>query len=422
MQLIKQKLFETLPDENWSFVSARSTEKWTHGYHRYPAKFLPNIVSKIIEDFKISSKSVIGDVFAGCGTTLVEAKIHGIQSIGVDINPVAELITKVKTTPIEPDLLENSLKTLLTKLEFYKPEFNIELKKHDRIDYWFEPQNKHKIAFIYSQILQIEDNDIKDFALCALSNILKNASRWLMKATKPQVDPNKITQDPFALYRKQLNGMSKRNRTFYNELEIKGMLNLKSEIKLEDARKTSIDANSLDAIITSPPYVTSYEYADIHQLTGYWFDYFEDLAQFRKGFIGTSYSNKNTEEELTPIAKSIVDDLLKVYPKGAKEVCNYFNDMDSVAQEMYRILKPKGKAFVVIGNTKVRDVHIKSAEVFAELLVKNGIELKKVIKRSIPNKINPTFRDKKTGKFSKLDNENGVKVYPEEYILILKKN
>ena len=64
---------------DWAFENVRSTEQWTHGYHRYPAKFLPNVVKKIIEDHKLKD-CVVADFFAGCGTTLVEAKIHGIIS------------------------------------------------------------------------------------------------------------------------------------------------------------------------------------------------------------------------------------------------------------------------------------------------------------------------------------------------------
>ena len=77
--------FDNIPENpDWAFESVRSTEQWTHGYHRYPAKFLPDVVRKIIEDYAQGS-NMIADLFAGCGTTLVEAKIHGISSVGTDI-------------------------------------------------------------------------------------------------------------------------------------------------------------------------------------------------------------------------------------------------------------------------------------------------------------------------------------------------
>jgi hypothetical protein len=95
--------------------------------------------------------------------------------------------------------------------------------------------------------------------------------------------------------------------------------------------------------------------------------------------------------------------------------------MHEVGKEMYRILKPNGHACIVIGNTTFKEVKIKSAEVFFEMLLSVGFKEENVIKRSIPHKLIPAIRDKKTGRFTTLNNKNSKLVYPEEYILILKK-
>ena len=89
-----------------------------------------------------------------------------------------------------------------------------------------------------------------------------------------------------------------RKDEFFKQLSENNFLKTSCEIRLEDARRTSFQSGSVGAIITSPPYVTSYEYADIHQLTAYWYEYITDLQGFRKNFIGTFYSlNQNTEVE-----------------------------------------------------------------------------------------------------------------------------
>lgn len=415
--------FDNIPENReWAFESVRSTEQWTHGYHRYPAKFLPDVVRKIIEEYANGSK-LIADLFAGCGTTLVEAKVHGISSVGVDINPVAQLITKVKTTPLAPDALQQAYTALVNLFDKYNESDYEDIKKHERIDYWFTPSQKAKIAFLYDKVFHLEvDDDTKDFFYVCISHILKNCSWWLQSGTKPQRDMEKEPEDPFNEFKRHCNKMIGWNEKFYNELSKKGHLGIPCEIHLEDARHTNITSESIDAIITSPPYVTSYEYADIHQLTAYWMEYISDIHEFRKKFIGSSYSgNDSLIVPNSKQAQKIVNDLSEKSKHIARDVAQYFNDMQEVAKEMARVLAPNGHACIVIGNTKIKEVQIKSAEVFYGFLRNAGLRKVTVIKRSIPHKLMPTLRDKNTGRFTKLDNPNCKKVYPNEYVIIMKK-
>ncbi len=409
-------------NREWAFESVRSTEQWTHGYHRYPAKFLPDVVRKIIEEYAKGS-NLIADLFAGCGTTLVEAKIHGISSVGVDINPVAQLITKVKTTPLAPDALQQAYTALVNLFDKYNESDYEDIKKHERIDYWFTPSQKAKIAFLYDTVFHLEvDDDTKDFFYVCISHILKNCSWWLQSGTKPQRDMEKEPEDPFNEFKRHCNKMIGWNEKFYNELSKIGYLGIPCEIYLGDARHTSITSESIDAIITSPPYVTSYEYADIHQLTAYWMEYISDIHEFRKKFIGSSYSgNDSLIVPNSKQAQKIVNDLSENSKHIARDVAQYFNDMQEVAKEMARMLAPNGYACIVIGNTTIKEVQIKSAEVFYEFLRNAGLRKVTVIKRSIPHKLMPTLRDKNTGRFTKLDNPNCKKVYPNEYVIIMKK-
>lgn len=411
-------------NHEWAFENVRSIEQWTHGYHRYPAKFLPNVVKKIIDGYAPNC-NFIADLFAGCGTTLVEAKAHGKRSIGTDINPVAQLITKVKTTPLEPNKLQQSYETLVALFDGYVEDDYINIQKHERIDYWFFPSEKAKIAYLYSIVSTMPLDEItKDFFFVCISHILKNCSKWLQSSTKPQIDPDKKEKipDPFEEFKRHCQKMIKSNCAFYNELVSKGYLDIPCDILLEDARHTSIENGSVDVIITSPPYVTSYEYADIHQLTGYWMDYIPNMQDFRQRFIGTSYSgNTSFEVHGSELGQEIVNELAQKSKHIAHDVAQYFNDMQKVSKEMVRILALGGQACIVIGNTKIKEVQIKSAEVFYDFLQQARMHQVDVIKRSIPHKLMPTLRDNITGKFTKLDNPNCKKVYPNEYIIIMQK-
>src|SRR3989338_1331649 len=107
--LVKSSIGKIKVNKEWSFddVGRSETASLTHNYHRYPAKFIPQIVRKLIDDYAPNRGQVICDLFGGCGTTLVEAKVSGHVSTGFDINPIAKLITQTKTTPIKPKTLIN---------------------------------------------------------------------------------------------------------------------------------------------------------------------------------------------------------------------------------------------------------------------------------------------------------------------------
>jgi len=408
------------PNQDWAFESAGSRNNLTHGYHRYPAKFPPQIVSKLLDTYATKGDLIV-DVFAGCGTTLVESKAHGYKSVGVDINPVAKMITEAKTSPIHPTTLRNYWDELNPKIDLYSPSLVKPRPLHDRVDYWFKPDARNKVAYLYQEIDAIENPRVQTFFLCALSNILKNVSRWLQSSTKPQIDPNKPDRDPFKDFRYQVKKMIAKNDEFYAKLKESNTLGLRCEIKLADARKTRMWSGKAGMVISSPPYVTSYEYADIHQLTGYWFEYISDLPGFRKRFIGTFYSGNVQLKTKTAIAQDAVLQLNEKCDRTAREVASYFNDMYRVTEEIKRLLRTGGVVSIVLGNTKLKGVKIHCAEAFAEMLEANGFEITDTIKREITTKILPTIRDKHTGKFTTTDSKNSQRVYPEEYIIIARK-
>ena len=422
MHMRKRDFDKIKASPSWAFNQDRSTNKWTHGYHRYPAKFLPNVVEKLIDLYHPQEGGMIADLFAGCGTTLVEAKAHGYASVGTDINPVATLITRVKTIPIDPVKLEAEYNAFVAKFAMYNSEAFIDMPTHKRLDYWFVSENKYKVAFLYQCANDEKDNKIREFFLVAISHILKNCSKWLQSSTKPQIDPKKPVVDPFESFKQHCQQMMQSDKLFYEYLQAHNFIDVPCEIKEGDARHTGIEGASIDTIITSPPYVTSYEYADIHQLTGYWMELFDDLSKFRQKFIGTSYSGKTSlEVSGSKLATDIIKALDEKSHLIARNVATYFNDLKQVAEEMARILKDGGYACVVIGNTTIKEVQIKSAEVFFDFLRGAGLKEKKIIKRNIPYKLMPTLRDKNTGRFTTLDNKDCKRVYPNEYIIIVQK-
>lgn len=423
---VNTKDFVTLPlAPEWSFEdkSTAETQYLTHSYHRYPAKFIPHLVRKLIALYSKRKGDLIADFFAGCGTTLVEAKLMGRESVGVDVNPVATLITRVKTTPIKPDILSKAYKKLTTRLDLYASELQVDIPESDRINYWFSLERQHEIAYIINAIEQENSKQIREFFLCALSHCFKTCSIWLQTSTKPTRDLNKQPAEAIPAFNVQTKRMMAKNEKFYKKLEAEGNLSVRSRIYTRDARRTQIADGSVKLLITSPPYITSYEYADLHELSGLWFRHFESLQTFRKQFIGTFHTNNDTKAVKGDLSQEIVDALYNANKRTGLEIAQYFRDMEQVIQEMQRVLKVGGRTCIVIGNTTRHGVKIKCAEVFTELLMDNHFKVDQIWKRGVGlnSKYLPTIRDVNTGKFTNLENKNCKRVYPEEYILIGRK-
>ena len=399
-------------------LGIKDTTYATHGYHRYPAKFIPQLAYNLIRQYT-EKGDVVADVFAGCGTTLVEAKIHGRLSVGVDINPVATLITKVKTKPILPSTLDKEFDSLQNEIS--RNEFANGFDFNERIDFWFKEKEKYKLAFLLENIKNIENRDAQNFFYCAFSNILKNCSIWMQKSIKPTRDFNKIPQDPYSEFNKQVKRMIRGNAEYYKILKDSDQRPLASKIFCRDALDTKIKDGLVDCIVTSPPYMTSYEYADIHQLTAFWLEKTTNLKDFRKKFIGSSYKKEKNLTLTRGLAREIYEDLKVQDENKAESIATYFSDMQKTFDEMNRILKRRGRTCIVIGNTKLKGVDILNAQVFIQQLQKSNFKIAAISKREIPSKNLPSTRNKETGRFAKANEKNVVTVYPTEYIIVAEK-
>ena len=421
--------------KKWSFsnIGRTETNAYTHGYHRYPAKFIPQLVKELIHLYAPTGNEIICDPFGGCGTTLVEAKISGRKSIGFDINPIAKLITQVKITPINPKTLERYRNEFDEVYRQIKENKYKNIKHHSKIKYWFDTRTIKTLNRIYLVIKSIKNSKVKRFYLCAFSHNLKNSSRWLMKSTKPTIDKNKKIQNPHLSFLFHLDSMIRKNEEFYKRLSETNRIKISTLMYKRDSTKTlPLRSDSIDLIITSPPYVTSYEYADLHQLSLLWFgddsnqfkkwnNYGEEMNDFKKKFVGTSFRKNKIISLNSTVGQRIVSKLSKLNKTLSSNVAHYFNDMEKALEEMYRILKPGGKACIIIGNTNLRGINILNAQVAVEQMSKLGFQKVDFIKREVSNKMITPWRDEKTGKFTSIDNPDKKRVYECEYVIIMRK-
>ena len=407
------------PDPEWAFahLTQAQTSYATHGYHRYPAKFIPQLAARLIEDYSRPGNTVL-DPFMGSGTALVEAKRLGRPSVGVDINPVAHLIASAKVCVFEPNMLNRAVACVEERLMSCE-QFPLHEVWHERLRYWFREDVLCALSRIQHAFETLDDS-VQPFFRCALSHTLKPVSWWHDRSVKPVRKLEKPIPDPTQVFFRHVRRMARGNREYWTLLQRAGTLDTPVHCHCADARFLPVPDQSVDLIVTSPPYVTSYEYADLHQLSALWFQMTTDLREFRQGFIGRSNGVHEPVGNLhSPLAEAIVGRLCEVNPRKAREVALYFAEMYACFTEWRRVVRSGGHVCIVIGNTHLSGVEVQNAQVFAEQLATLGFALERVILREIPSKILPRTRDKQTGKFTKTDDADYL-AYPTEYIIVFR--
>lgn len=410
--------FESIPvDAFWNTGDGR--EMKMHRIHSYPAKFPAFITTKALAYANENSIAPgrIADVFCGCGTVAYEAKRNNIDFWGCDINPVATLIAQVKSKKYQPAILNKYYTAILNSFAKSKKKHNIYKKANERLIYW---HSKKRLEDLYKLKKTIESvvpthSNYRLFFLCAFSNILKSTSRWLTKSIKPQIDPHKRPADVLTTFKEQCFFMISANDA--SDITGASTTNIVTANFLDNA----IKCPEVDMIITSPPYVTSYEYADLHQLSSLWLDYAHDYRELREGSIGSLQHVYNFERELKRLnstGANVVFRLLKKDKYQARSVAKYFLDMQTVAKKCHSMLSTKGMALFVIGNTEYKGVRIENARHLSESLIESGFAEVLVTKRRISGKILTPYRDI-AGRFT--TDKSGRKVYGEEFIVIGRK-
>ena len=387
-------------DESWDFRDS-FTKYSNHGFHTYPAMMIPQVAKRLIEMYG-KDKEVLLDPFMGSGTALLEATLHKNfkKAYGIDINPLALLISKVKTTPINPDKVKEEYKKLMVRYNEDKKAVNFrqkEIKKPDffNIEFWFKPKVITDLAIIKNNIDKIEDKDIKDFFLIAFSETVRNVSNTRNREYK--------------LYRMSQNILTKHNPDTFEEFKNKASKNIasikeyhaeyhpKCDVKIlaEDTRKlTSIPTNSVDLIITSPPYGdsrTTVAYGQFSRLGLQWLGYDKaSVLSIDKTSLGGIPTNDLSNGLGSPTLKKTLNQIAGIDPRRAKDVLSFYVDFDKCVKELHRVTKKGAFLCFVVGNRTVKGVQIPTDEIILELFqAKNHYKHHNTFIRNIPHKRMP---------------------------------
>lgn len=387
---------------------------YTHRAHRFPGKFHPPLVEKLIKDHP--GRQQIADPMCGSGTVGVQAVANGRQALCMDLDPLACLMTRGKTNPVDPNDLRNVSKRILGLVEGFPDagEFDEDsamAEVQSNLDgtpsvvpinlfHWFDPY----VAVGFSRLLRasysvlaIESTEMTDAIRTSLASMIRHISR---------ADPQPVSGLEVTSVRKEQleNGLKfdvegsfgsavKRLAEGYQELQAVPNLgetltrfgNAKefSEIARREGFEPSL-------VITSPPYCNAIEYTRRHRLEYEWLGLFEGSEQERlkasrleksREFFGSHTIKQSTLDELPPVPHPEVRDVTSIIEneEGQERKANllrkYFLDSYDWIEQIHSALTDEGRFCLTIGSSTSYGHRIDTPEYVKDIALEQGFEI-----------------------------------------------
>jgi site-specific DNA-methyltransferase (cytosine-N4-specific) len=273
---------------DWSFTNAASPR--IHNIHPYPARFIPQIPSRLIELLPSASRKPVFDPFCGAGTTLVAAVEHGLPAVGVDLNPIATLISRVKTTPLTARLTARAEEIVAAARAA-----TVSIPALPRLDHWFAREVQEAVAALVAQIDREPQVAETDALKLALSRIVVRVSNQDSDTRYAAVQKDVSPEQVYRLFVEAARAIEAALVETFG-----GLFPPDSDCRVIEADVLSLapeDIGPVGLVVTSPPYPNAYEYWLYHKYRMYWLGH--DPIAVREAEIGARphYFKKNHQTE-----------------------------------------------------------------------------------------------------------------------------
>ncbi len=418
----------------------------SHNFHAFPAKFPPQLPRRFIQVLTSPGDAVL-DPMMGSGTTCLESFLLGRRGIGFDIDPLALLLARVKVTPlavhqvalVSHQVVERAKRAVAERRDELQGELAIrwDVKTRDFVDYWFAPQTQIELLALLEEIEQITEQKIRDFFQLAVSATIITKSGGVSLAfdlahTRPHRAKLIFDQDGQVIMSsgqvdqasRRAKFLTKKLRSTFDDFERRVEQNLQGLPQIDrlqpplaglsepepeyvlphiapgDAQNLSLDDDSIDLIVTSPPYASNaIDYMRAHKFSLVWLGYpVDDLGAKRGDYIGGESTSQFDFENLPNHTTAVVAEIAMRDKKKGCVLHRYYSEMTRVLGEMFRVLKPGKAAIVVVGNSVMRGIDTETDACLAEIGRTIGFQVPKIgirnldrNRRMMPAGINPNL-------------------------------
>lgn len=347
---------------------------WYSFKHSYSSE----LVSKVFSMFGINKGDVIFDPFCGGGTTLIQAKLMGYNSIGLDISPFPVFLTNVLTTTYDTKKLKESFKIIS-----YEIDSNISIPDVDILKKAFSNKTLNYIFSLKKSINSFEP-PYKDFFLFSLLSILNDVSKakksgGFLRITEQKKQSRKTIQRAFI----------DKTQKLIDEADCYQFSNCYANAFIGDARNypSSISEKSFDAILTSPPYPNRHDYTRIYALElliGF-IDDNPTLKSLRYNTLRSHVEAKKQYDTNHFIIPNELEEIIAILkekelnnPQIVDTLYGYFEDIYLCLREMKKVLKINKYIGLVVSNVRFAGVMIPVDELLGEIGEQVGLSLQEI--------------------------------------------
>jgi DNA modification methylase len=386
-----KETFRKILNEDFDFHGEDSSYA-THNFHAFPAKFPPQLPRKFIIGLTIPGERVL-DPMSGSGTTVLEAMILGRHGIGIDIDPLALDLCKVKVTPLDLEKLIKKAKLIIERssyvLQHKKDKLRSDLNSRfdpqteKFVDYWFLKETQLELLALIQEIEGVSNPDLRRFFKIVLSSIVITKSGGVSLAydlahTRPHKLEDKTPRSAAEEFQKRLN---KTIKDIDQLVWIKG----RADILCNDAQMLGLADNSIDLIITSPPYASNaIDYMRAHKFSLIWFGYsIPLLSRLRRKYMGGERTKDYAMDALSDYSEGIVSRVTKKDAKKGNVLRRYYTEMSMCMSEMFRVLKPGKALIIVVGSALMRGIDTETAKCLGEIGKNTGFDLIDIGQRNL---------------------------------------
>lgn len=358
--------------------------------HPFPARMAPDTVVHWLK--RLPAGAHVLDPMCGSGVVVRQSALIGHKARGFDIDPLAVTMSRVWTRKGEHATLCDAASDLIARAQRLRGFSHLSLpwiaacpETQAFIKYWFaEPQRSGlaSLAWAIERLRQRDDDWVRDALQISLSRIIVTkyagaSLAWDVSHSRPHRKRDENDFDVFEGFRKVVGRLV--------ELLDEEALPMSATVRLGDCRKLpTVRRGSVDAVVTSPPYLNAIDYLRGHKFSLVWMGHtIPSLRSVRAGAVGTERAGAGGKSiEAAEIEMSVPS--IRVLPQRQRTIVHrYARDAELMLRQMQRVLRPGGLMVLVLGDSNVRGVPVHNSRIFKHLAVQAGFVLEEERKRPL---------------------------------------